>query len=125
MAAEEQPAPAVEPAPASRHRFLIASLLTVATIVAFFACFAVWANRQALNTDRWTTTSARLLENHDVQAALSVYLVNQVYKSANVQERLEKALPGEVNQALPAPFVSAPQLRVRDAGDAPPQGVVG
>ena len=85
-----------QPAPASSHRMLTTALVTVATILAFFACFAVWANRQALNTDHWTSTSSKLLENKDVQDALSVYLVNQLYASANVQERLEKALPSEV-----------------------------
>jgi hypothetical protein len=85
-----------QPAPASTHRILTTAIVTVATILAFFACFAVWANRQALNTDHWTSTSSKLLENKDVQDALSVYLVNQLYASANVQERLEKALPSEV-----------------------------
>jgi uncharacterized protein (DUF486 family) len=85
-----------QPAPVKSHRILIPALLTVATIVAFFACFAVWANRQALNTDHWTKTSSNLLEDKAVQSALSVYLVDQLYKSSNVQERLEKALPGEI-----------------------------
>lgn len=81
---------------ARSHRVLTASLVTVATIIAFFACFAVWANRQALNTHNWTNTSSRLLGNHAVQDALSVYLVNQLYTSLNVQERLESELPGPV-----------------------------
>ena len=75
MAAETQTAPV------RTHRWLIRSLLVVATIIAFFACFAVWANRQALNTDRWTETSSKLLANPAVQNALSVYLVNQLYTS--------------------------------------------
>ncbi len=81
---------------ARSHRVLTASLVTVATILAFFACFAVWANRQALSTDNWTNTSSKLLANHAVQDALSVYLVNQLYASVNVQERLESELPGPV-----------------------------
>jgi hypothetical protein len=90
MAAEAQPAPV------RSHRVLTTSLVTVATIIAFFACFAVWVNRQALNTDNWTKTSGNLLENHDVQDALSVYLVNQVFTSVDVSGRLEQALPGEL-----------------------------
>ena len=78
------------------HRALTASLVTVATILAFFACFAVWVNRQALNTDNWTRTSSNLLEDQRVQDALSVYLVNQVFQSINVSQRLESALPGEL-----------------------------
>jgi cytochrome b561 len=88
-----------EAAPAPRvrsHRLLTTTLVTVATILAFFACFAVWANRQALNTNNWTKTSGNLLEDHAVQDALSVYLVNQVFQSVNVSHKLEEALPGEL-----------------------------
>ncbi len=83
-------------APVRSHRVLTTTLVTVATIIAFFACFAVWANRQALNTDNWTKTSGNLLQNHAVDEALSVYLVNQVFTSVNVSHKLEEALPGEL-----------------------------
>ncbi len=90
MAAETQVAPV------RSHRILTTSLLTLATIIAFFACFAVWANRQALSTENWTKTSGNLLQNHAVDEALSVYLVNQVFNSVNVSHELEDALPGEL-----------------------------
>ncbi len=90
MAAETQTPPV------RSHRWLIRSLLVLATIIAFFACFAVWANRQALNTDRWTETSSKLLANPAVQNALSVYLVNELYTSTNVQGRLEQELPSAI-----------------------------
>jgi hypothetical protein len=83
-------------APVRTHKWLIRSLLVVATVIAFFACFAVWANRQALNTDRWTETSSKVLANPAVQSALSVYLVNQLYDSVNVQGRLEQELPSAI-----------------------------
>jgi hypothetical protein len=90
-------APAAEAAkPARPHRYLAGALVTVATIITFFACFAVWANRQALNTDQWTKTSTNLLGDHAVQQALSVYLVNQLFASTNVSERVEHALPGQL-----------------------------
>jgi len=93
MADEPQAAPA---APVRSHKVLTASLVTVATILAFFACFAVWANRQALSTDNWTNTSSKLLADQRVQDALSVYLVNQLYASVNVQEKLESELPAPI-----------------------------
>ena len=37
-------------------------LIAIATVLAFFALFAVWANRQLLDTDNWTDTSTRLLQ---------------------------------------------------------------
>lgn len=114
MAAEPQ---AAAPAPARPHRVLVTALLTVATILTFFACFALWANRQALNTDDWTKTSANLLGDHAVQAALSVYLVNELFASTNVSERVEHALPSQL-RGLSGP-VSAGLREV--AGQAVPQ----
>ncbi len=115
MGAEAQAA--APPGPARPHRFLVAALVTVATILTFFACFAVWANRQALNTDNWTKTSTNLLGDHAIQSALSVYLVNQLFASVNVSERVEEALPGQL-KGLSGP-VSAGLREV--AGQAVPQ----
>ncbi len=95
MTAEAQSGTAVR-----SHRVLTRRCVTVATILAFFACFAVWANRQALNTDNWTETSSNLLANHAVQNALSVYLVNQVFTSMNVSHSSKKRSPGQLKGAL-------------------------
>jgi len=75
------------------HRVLVAGLFVVAVLAGFVAMFSVWANRQALNTDNWTTTSARLLADDKVQTALSAYLVNQVFRSVDVKSELQAALP--------------------------------
>ena len=104
-------------APVRSHKVLTTTLVTLATIIGFFACFAVWANRQALNTDNWTKTSSNLLANHAVQSALSVYLVNELYAAADVQGRLEKELPGEI-KGLSGPVAAG--LR-QLAGEAVPK----
>ncbi len=78
------------------HRILVPSLLAVATVLGFFACFAVWVNRQALSTDNWTNTSSRVLEDPHVQEALSTYLVAELFTSINVQEKLRTELPSEL-----------------------------
>ena len=50
------------PAPqAKARRRLAIALVLIASILAFAAILAVWVNRQALNTDNWTTTSSRIL----------------------------------------------------------------
>jgi hypothetical protein len=72
-------------------------LLGLASVVAFFACFAVWVHRQVLNTDNWTNTSSQLLANRQIDEALGTYLVNQLFLSENVPARLESALPSELN----------------------------
>jgi hypothetical protein len=76
------------------HRVLVPSLLALGTIVAVVAMFAVWCNRQLLNTDNWTNTSARVLADSKVQAGLSSYLVDQIFSHVNVQKEVQGLLPG-------------------------------
>jgi hypothetical protein len=78
------------------HRRLVPTVLALATVIGFFACFAVWANRQALNTDNWTNTSSKVLADPHVQTALSAYLVNELFTSAEVPGRLQTALPEQL-----------------------------
>ncbi len=54
-------------------------LLVLATIVWTLAGIAVWAQRQALNTDNWVKTSATLLRNDQVRTALSSAILQRVY----------------------------------------------
>ena len=46
------------------------AIIVLASVIAFFAVFAVWAKRQILETNTWTETSTELLANKDVQGAL-------------------------------------------------------
>ncbi len=78
------------------------AIIVLASIVAFFAVFAVWAKRQILETGTWTETSTQVLENHDVQDALNTFLVDALFKQVNVEHQLKKALPDNV-QGLAGP----------------------
>ncbi len=78
---------------ARQRRGPVAAILILASVIAFFAVFAVWAKRQALETDTWAKTSSKMLENEDIRDAVAGYLVEQLFAAADVQQRLEKALP--------------------------------
>jgi hypothetical protein len=65
------------------------------SFLAFLSVFAIWTERQALNTDDWVNTSGRLLENETIRAALSDYLVDQLYENVDVRKELEEILPGD------------------------------
>ena len=80
---------------AGPHRKTVALLLAAATVLTFVAIFSFWVNRQAMNTDNWVDTSSKLLENEEVQAQLSSYLVTQLYANVDVEAELRKALPPE------------------------------
>jgi Short C-terminal domain len=78
------------------------ALIVVATVIGFFAVFAVWAKRQVLETDTWTKTSTKLLADEHVQAALSTFLVDELYANVNVEGELRRALPPQAD-ALAGP----------------------
>jgi Short C-terminal domain len=78
------------------RRALPMALVVLATVIAFFAVFAVWANRQLLETDSWTHTSSRLLENQEIRNAVADFLVTQLYANVDVQGQLSKSLPPDL-----------------------------
>ena len=75
------------------HKKVVRGLIALGTVLIVLAIFAVWADRQALNTDEWVDTSGKLLEDEEVKSALSGYLVNELYANVDVQARLEQRLP--------------------------------
>jgi hypothetical protein len=72
-------------APGTRpRRRTVAALIILASLLAFLATFAVWANRQALETDTWTDTSSELLEDEDIRTAIGDFLVDALYTNVDV-----------------------------------------
>jgi hypothetical protein len=92
----------------SRRRLLPLTLITVGSVLAFLAIFAVWANRQLLDTDNWTETSTQLLENDEIRGQLSIYLVDELYANVDVQAELAQAFPPRL-QPLAGPAAGALQ----------------
>ena len=90
------------------HRFLVPVLLVLATIFGIAATFAVWVNRQALNTHNWASTSSKILEDKQVQTALSAYLVHELFSNVNVSADLQKVLPKQL-QPLAGPAAAGLQ----------------
>jgi hypothetical protein len=83
---------------APRRRWYVTALVLVATVLAFVAIFSVWVNRQALNTDNWTTTSGKLLENKAIQTQVATFVVTQLYKNVDVESALKAKLPAQLQQ---------------------------
>jgi hypothetical protein len=91
-----------------RHRFLVGTLFVLGTVVGIVAVLAVWANRQALNTDNFTNTSSQVLADQHVQSALSAYMVNQLFSSGAVEAQVKSALPTQFG-ALAGPITGGLQ----------------
>jgi hypothetical protein len=75
------------------HRIWVRVILGLATVLAVFAIFAIWANRQLMNPDNWARTSTALLQKPTVRTALAGYLVNELYANINVPAQLRSGLP--------------------------------
>ncbi len=81
--------------PARARRRLSIALIVLASVIGFFSVFALWAERQALETDTWTETSSELIENEEIENALSDFLVAELFNNVDVQGQIEKRLPPE------------------------------
>ncbi len=80
------------------RRRTVKGLVILGSVLAFLSVFAIWTERQALNTDDWVTTSGRLIQNETIRAALSDYLVDQLYENVDVEAELEDRLPKDVKE---------------------------
>jgi Short C-terminal domain len=94
-ALEPEVPPSTDPG-RSRRRIAIA-LIVVASVLTFLAIFAIWANRQLLDTDNWTETSSKLLEQDAVRGQVSSFLVDQLYANVDVQRDLEQVFQQVLN----------------------------
>ena len=105
--APKDPRPARSTFATSRaRRIWVRAILVLATLLTIFAIFAVWANRQLLNPHNWAKTSTSLLQKQTIRAALSTYLINQLYANVNVPAQLKSGLPKQL-QPLSGPLSGA------------------
>jgi len=81
-------------------------LLTVTTVLLVVAIVSIWANRQLLNADNWSSTSTSLLQNSAIRTATANYLVDQLYANVDVASKLDDALPPRL-APLAAPIAGA------------------
>jgi hypothetical protein len=80
------------------RRRTVRALVILGSLLAFLSVFAIWTERQALNTDDWVSTSGRLLHNKTIRSAVSDYLVEQLYENVDVRKELEDILPGDASE---------------------------
>ena len=81
------------------------ALVALGSLVLFLGAFAVWAARQALNTDDWVETSEELIADAQIQAAVQGFMVDALFDNVDVQGELEGVLPPRL-QPLAGPASS-------------------
>src|SRR3954454_5712784 len=80
------------------RRRLVKALVVLGSVLAFLSVFAIWTERQALNTDDWVSTSSRLIHDEAVRAAVGDYLVDQLYENVDIEKELKTILPGDTKE---------------------------
>jgi hypothetical protein len=71
-------------------------IVALATVLAVFSIFAIWANRQMMNPSNWAKTSTALLQKQTIRTAVSGYLIDQLYANVNVENELKSGLPTQL-----------------------------
>src|SRR3954465_2055094 len=87
-------------------RWAITSMLVVSVIAGFLGILTTWVKRQALDTQNWHDTSAKLLAEPKIQEALGTYLADQLFNEVDVANQLQQVLP-EQAAALAGPVSGA------------------
>ncbi len=80
------------------RRRTVKGLIVLGTLLAFLSVFAIWTERQALDTSEWVNTSGRLIQNPTIRTAVGEYLVEQLYENVDVEKELEDVLPSGVKE---------------------------
>ena len=109
-------AKASEAPPKSGHPTLSLVLVCIASFLAIFAVFSVWANRQALNTDNWVSTSDQLIQNDAIKTQLSDYIAAELFANVDVEADISKQLPPQL-KALAGPAAGGLRQLAPQAAD--------
>ncbi len=85
-----------------RRSALVWTLIVLAGVLALVSSLTVWSRQQLLNTDKFTSSSAKLLANDQIRTTLSTRLVDALNQRIDVQSQLEQKLPPRAKGAAPA-----------------------
>ena len=96
---------------------------TTAVVLVFVSCISflsggigVWAKRSLLDTDVWVAHTGPLIDNPEVQAALSAKITEETMKLVDPEALIKQALP-ERGQVLAVPLSNAVDSFVGDQVD--------
>lgn len=98
------------------RRIGVTVLLVVATLFTTAFGFALWAKRQALDTNHWVDTSSALLEDEDIRQAIGLFIIDRLYQSDEVQAQIEQVLPPRLDPLAKPAAAGLKQVAQRNAG---------
>jgi hypothetical protein len=101
-----KPTAAAAPHLTRRRRIIVWALVVLASILLLVSILTTWVNRQMLDNTAWKKATTQIIEDPQVQAAISTYAVNQLYENVNVGQALQQRLPKNL-QRLGPPLAGA------------------
>jgi hypothetical protein len=101
-----------------RRRGIVYTLIVIASLIGFLAVFAIWANRQLLETDTWVDTSTKLLEDEEIRTQVASTMVDTLYANVDVQAELQQALPPRLQPLAGPASAGLRELSLRLANQA-------
>src|SRR5215208_588193 len=102
--------------PMRSRRMGVTALLVLATLLTTAFGFALWAKRQALDTENWVDTSSALLEDDEIRQAVGLFIIDRLYQSDEVQAQLEQVLPPRLVPLAKPAAAGLKQVAQRNAG---------
>jgi hypothetical protein len=100
------------------RRGVVFTLIAVASLIGFLAVFAIWANRQLLETDTWVDTSDKLLEDEEIRDQVAAFMVDELYANVDVRGELQQALPPRLQPLAGPAAAGLRELTLRLADQA-------
>lgn len=94
----------------------VAALLVIATLLTTAFGFALWAKRQALDTENWVDTSSALLEDDEIRTAVGLFIIDRLYQSEAVEERIAEVLPPRLDPLAGPAAAGLKEVAQRNAG---------
>jgi hypothetical protein len=112
--------PETAPPLSGRRRAAIWTLIVLASLLGVFSILAGWINRQLIENNQWSRTSAKIVRDETVRSTLSTFLVSSLYDNVDVAQALGQRLPPNV-RPLAAFLLARPraqQLFIEASGRA-------
>jgi hypothetical protein len=100
----------------SPNRIAVRVLIGLGVLLTVLAIFAVWAERQLLDTDDWVDTSSELLEDPAIRTALGDYLTTELSSNVDLEQAVAQRLPPQAQQ-LAGPIAGALQQAANAAAN--------
>jgi hypothetical protein len=103
----------------NRKRLLEArALIVLASIIGVFAILSTWISSQVIDTNGWTETSVRMLENEKIRETIAAGMSERLLSVVDVGEVASEKLPPALAPLAPAISTAAAQVVPRAINEA-------